>query len=241
MAFMVIPVLIIATTVVFLPESPRWLIANDRRDDAVDILAKLRGDLPYNDPALLAEIEQLEAVVQASKHPRNRIWNIAFGRYSGRLHLGRRAWMSFFTQQMLMWTGIMAIATYSGQLFVQAGFDAAKSAWMGGLVNTLCGVGGTLAAVSSCFLPEEKFEADILQMFVIDRIGRIRSMLTGFTCQAIVLFMCAAFLKVAKDTESTDTAKSISLGTASAVMLFLFLWTFTMVESPTATCTWINC
>lgn len=120
-AFMTVLVIIIACRVVFLPESPRWLIASNRRQEAVDILAKVRGDLKYNDPALMAEAEQLEAVVEASKHKRNHIWNIAFGRFSGCLHLGRRAWMSFFTQQMLMWSGIMAIATYSGQLFVQAG------------------------------------------------------------------------------------------------------------------------
>ncbi|GJN70047.1 hypothetical protein PLICBS_004099 [Purpureocillium lilacinum] len=157
LAFMTAPLILIGTTVVFLPESPRWLIANNRREEAVDVLAKVRGDLHHNDPALVAEVEQLEAVVAASHHKRNRIWNIAFGRYSGRLHLGRRAWMSFFTQQMLMWSGIMAITTYSGQLFHQAGFTASKSAWMSGFCNTLCGVFGTLAAT-----------------LVIDRFGRIK-------------------------------------------------------------------
>ncbi|OOQ83646.1 putative mfs monosaccharide protein [Penicillium brasilianum] len=209
LAFMTAPLILIATTVVFLPESPRWLIANNRREEAVEVLAKVRGDIHHNDPALVAEIEQLEAVVEASQHKRNRIWNIAFGRYSGRLHLGRRAWMSFFTQQMLMWSGIMAITTYSGQLFHQAGFTASKSAWMSGFCNTLCGVFGTLAAT-----------------LVIDRIGRIKSMLTGFSCQGVVLFMCAAFLKVSKDTD--DVSKAEKLGVASASMLFVFLWIFTM-------------
>ncbi|OKP09594.1 Sugar transporter STL1 [Penicillium subrubescens] len=209
LAFMTAPLILIATTVVFLPESPRWLIANNRREEAVEVLAKVRGDLHHNDPALVAEVEQLEAVVEASQHKRNRIWNIAFGRYSGRLHLGRRAWMSFFTQQMLMWSGIMAITTYSGQLFHQAGFTASKSAWMSGFCNTLCGVFGTLAAT-----------------LVIDRIGRIKSMLTGFSCQGVVLLMCAAFLKVSKDTD--DVSKAEKLGVASASMLFVFLWIFTM-------------
>jgi hypothetical protein len=140
--------------VAFLPESPRWLIANNRRDEAIDILAKVRGDVAHNDPALVKEMEELEAIVQASHHKRNRIWNIAFGRYSGRLHLGRRAWMGFFLMQMLMWSGIMAITTYSGNLFKVAGFSPDKSAWMSGFCNSLCGVGGTVAAVSlPCCLP----------------------------------------------------------------------------------------
>jgi hypothetical protein len=139
-------VLIVAVTVVFLPDSPRWLIANGRREESIEILAKVRGDLAHDSPILLAEIEQLEAVVEASTWKRNRIWNLAFGRYSGRLHLGRRVWMGFWLQQIQQWTGILAIATWAGTLFSLAGFDPYKSSWLAGLVNTT-GIFGTLAAV----------------------------------------------------------------------------------------------
>ena len=138
--------LIVALSVVFLPDSPRWLIANGRRDESIEVLAKVRGDLPYDSPILLAEIEQLEAVVEASNWKRNRLWNLAFGRYSGRLHLGRRVWMGFWLQQIQQWTGILAIATWAGTLFALAGFDEYKSSWLAGLVNTM-GIFGTLAAV----------------------------------------------------------------------------------------------
>lgn len=132
----------------FLPNSPRWLIANDRRTEAIEVLAKVRGDVSQDDPELLAEVEELEAVIEASKHSRNQIWDVAFDRHSGHLHLGRRAWMGFFLIQMLIWSGIMAITTYSGELFKQAGFSPAKSAWMGGFCNSVGGVIGTAAAVS---------------------------------------------------------------------------------------------
>lgn len=42
--------------------------------------------------------------------------------------------------------------------------------------------------------------------------------------------MCAAFLKVSKDTD--DVSKAEKLGVASATMLFVFLWIFTMVSHP---------
>ena len=112
------------------------------------MLAKIRGDVQPSDPTLVAELEELEAIVEKSRHSRNRVWNIAIGRHSGALHLGRRAWMGFFLMQMLMWSGIMAITTYSGELFKVAGFTASKSAWMGGFCNSLGGVVGTAAAVS---------------------------------------------------------------------------------------------
>lgn len=70
----------------------RWLIANHRRAEAIEILTKLRGDLSETDPNLIAEIEQLDAIVQDSRHKRNSYINIFLGgRYSGALHLGRRA------------------------------------------------------------------------------------------------------------------------------------------------------
>ena len=96
LAFMAIPVLIIALTVLLLLDPPRWLMSTDRREDAIEILAKVRGDLRHDDPVFLAEVEQLEA---------------AIGRHSENLHLGRRVWMGFALQLIQQWTGILAIAT----------------------------------------------------------------------------------------------------------------------------------
>lgn len=151
LAFMTVPSIIVLLTTGLLPESPRWLMANDREDEAIGVLAKVRGDLPRTDTALMNEIEQLRAIVVASQHKRNNFVNLVFGRYSGKLHLGRRVWMGFVLQQITCFTGILAIATYAGKLFSLAGFDAYKSSWLAGLVNTF-GIFGTAAAVSSVHL-----------------------------------------------------------------------------------------
>lgn len=136
LAFMCIPMLVVFFVVFLLPESPRWLIQNGRRGDAIEILSRLRGGLPHADANIVAELEQLEAVIESGKHSRNHLWNIATGRQSSTLHLGRRAWMGFALQLIQQWTGILAVATWAGQLFTLAGFDSYKSAWLGGLVNT---------------------------------------------------------------------------------------------------------
>lgn len=70
------------------------LIANCKRSKAIAILCRLGGDLSPEDPSLTAEVIQLDAIVQGSQHVRNDLLDIILaGRYSGKLHLRRRAIM----------------------------------------------------------------------------------------------------------------------------------------------------
>ena len=95
-----------------LTDNARWLIANHRRSEAIEILAKLRGDLSEQDSKIVSEVEQLDAIVESSQHKRNTYFNIfAGGRYSGSLHLGRRAAMGAALQTIQQWTGILAIVS----------------------------------------------------------------------------------------------------------------------------------
>lgn len=185
-----------------------WLIANDRRDQAVDILCKLRGDLTPDDALISEEVEQLDAIVESTHQKRNDLINIVLGgRYSGNLHLGRRAVMGFALQWIQQWTGILAIAAWAGTLFSMAGFDSYKSLWLAGLVNTF-GVPGTAAA-----------------SLVIDRMGRVRSLMVSFVTQGISLFLVAAFIKTSQDAAAAgNVSRSESLGTAAASFVFVYLW-----------------
>ena len=211
LGFMALPMLIVIFTVFLLPESPRWLMATQRREEAIEILGRIRGDLAPDDPKLLAEVEQLEAVVEASYHKRNDFINLALGgRYSGKLHLGRRVVMGLVLQQIQQWTGILAIATWAGTLFGLAGFSSYKANWLAGLVNTF-GIFGTAAS-----------------SLVIDRMGRIKSLLVSFAVQGVSLFLVAAFIKTSQDAAESDPARSTQLGTAAASFVFVFLWFFTM-------------
>ncbi|GJN71369.1 hypothetical protein PLICBS_005432 [Purpureocillium lilacinum] len=211
LGWMVIPLLIVDAALPFLPESPRWLIANNRREDAIDILCKLRGDLSPEDPLIKREVEEIDAMVEATHQRRNNLLNITLGgRYSGKMHLGRRALMGFALQWIQQWSGILAIVGWAGVLFKLAGFDSYKSLWLSGLVNTV-GVPGTAAAA-----------------LVIDRMGRVKSLLTSFIIQAVCLFLVAALIKTSEDAAATDPDLSSRLGTAAASFVFIYTWFFTM-------------
>ena len=173
----------------------------------MSILCKLRGDLSPNDPTIITEAEQLDAIVEATHHRRNNLLNITLGgRYSGKLHLGRRAVMGFALQWIQQWTGILAIVSWAGKLFSLAGFDPYKALWLAGLVNSL-GVPGTAAAA-----------------LVIDRMGRINSLLVSFVIQGVSLFLVAALIKTSEDHAVTDPDLSAKLGTGAASFVFVYLW-----------------
>lgn len=188
-------------------------MANHRRGDAIDILCKIRGDKDINDPAIAKEVELLEAVVEASHHKRNNYVNIFLGgRYSGKLHLGRRAVLGLALQQIQQWTGILVMVSWATKLFELSGFGTYKASWLSGLLNTT-GVIGTAAAA-----------------LVIDRLGRRWSLQISFIIQGISLFLVAALLKTSQDRAVSNPGLSQTLGTAGSSFTFTFVFFFCMVR-----------
>ncbi|KAK6382976.1 hypothetical protein LTS17_003646 [Exophiala oligosperma] len=211
LGFMCIPMLIVTVAIPFVPESPRWLMAQRRTKEAIDILCKIRGDKDASDPDIVREVELINAVVEASYHKRNNYVNIALGgRYSGKLHLGRRAVLGFALQQIQQWTGILVMVSWATKLFELASFDSYKASWMSGLLNTF-GVIGTAAAA-----------------LVIDRIGRRMCLQISFLIQGVSLFLVAALIKTSQDRVTSDPSESQALGTAASSFTFTFVFFFTM-------------
>lgn len=186
-------------------------MAHHRKTDAIDILCKIRGDKDVNDPDILREIELLEAVVEASYHKRNNYLNIALGgRFSGTLHLGRRAVLGLALQQIQQWTGILVMVSWAAKLFELASFNPYKASWMSGLLNTF-GVIGTAAAA-----------------LVIDRLGRRLSLQISFAIQGVSLFLVAALIKTSQDRVVSNPAQSQTLGLAASAFTFTFVFFFCM-------------
>ncbi len=144
-----IPSFILFISMLFLPESPRWLIANRRKERALKILQKIRR------PGA-AELE-LHEIIADLKTANKARWRDLFTK-TLLLPLSLAIFVAIFNQL----TAINGFLQYAPDVFNQAGIKSANSAMLGtvglGTINLL----GTLLA-----------------MYLIDKVGRRKLVITG--------------------------------------------------------------
>jgi len=109
--------IILVVGLIFLPETPRYLIKTDRYDDAAKALGKLRR-LPIDHPAVLEELNEVQA---------NHLYEMSLGKstyvdcFKGTL--GKRLITGCLLQSLQQLTGVNFIFYYGTQYFQRAGFD----------------------------------------------------------------------------------------------------------------------
>lgn len=65
---------IVMSLILFFPETPRWLIMKDRRDEAVAILAKYHGDGNPDAPIVTLQIREIVEDMAATRDDGNPWW-----------------------------------------------------------------------------------------------------------------------------------------------------------------------
>ncbi|TPX18717.1 uncharacterized protein E0L32_002574 [Thyridium curvatum] len=159
-------------------ESPRYLIKNGQHEKAVETMARLRH-LPADDPYVTHEIaaihmshqEELEATKGAGA------WGILKEAFTVPSNL-YRIYLTIFAQVMSQWSGAGSITVYAPDLFSLLGIKGTETSL---LVTGVFGIVKLIAAV-------------ICALFLVDVIGRKRSLLAGITLQAISMIYIAGFL-----------------------------------------------
>ncbi|CEK10561.1 sugar porter family MFS transporter [Legionella hackeliae] len=159
-----VPALILVLGIFFLPESPRWLISAGKKDEAAKALKRLRNDQSIHNE--LAEIQTTLA-----KEPQGSSWKTLFKRpLLSVLLLG----MTLFCLQQL--SGINVIIYFAPEIFKNLGFTNTVGqilATMGiGLVNLL---------------------VTIIAMVYVDKVGRRKLLLIGFTGACVSLAALSLF------------------------------------------------
>ena len=122
----VLPALLFLLLLFFVPESPRWLIARDRKGEALDILKKVNGEEAA--PVVYNEI------ADAVQHETGTLKELFKPGLRMAMLVG--AFLALFCQI----TGINAIIYYAPEIFKSAGFGAEsafKQTVIIGVINTL--------------------------------------------------------------------------------------------------------
>ncbi|KAL3457208.1 putative MFS sugar transporter [Aspergillus heterothallicus] len=106
------PALVQVSTVMFLPESPRYLISKDRTDEAVAILTKYHAEGDRDSVIVRAEIAQIERTIKIEREESKQTWGDMF-RTAG---MRRRLFISGFLGLFTQWSGNTLISYYLSDL-----------------------------------------------------------------------------------------------------------------------------
>jgi len=155
----VIPALIMFVGMLFLPETPRWLISKSYEDKCREVLEKVE------EPQLVEEvISKMKADLETDR--KNKVdWRLIFKKWL-RVPLIIAIGIMFVQQ----FTGINTIIYYSPKIFLMAGFaDAQAAVW----------ASVSVGVVNVAFT--------ILSLFMIDRLGRRKLYFIGLSGMVIAL------------------------------------------------------
>eukprot|EP00833_Pecoramyces_ruminatium_P002349 jgi/Orpsp1_1/1176381/evm.model.c7180000057377.3 len=153
----VIPGIILASLMYFLPSSPRWLCSENHDEEALKTLAKL-NETTTSDILVQEELKAIQnsvAVVRAanSVYGPKELFN-AVNR--------RRSFITFFMQLFQQWTGINTILYYQSQLYNGIGFSKVMSTVVLPIINNSI-----------------HFVSSVIGMLSVQRIGRKPLLVVG--------------------------------------------------------------
>lgn len=169
LAFQIVFSLIISSTILSLPESPRWLVMQGRDDDAMSVLEAL-NDTPRENPLMVAEFAQVKRTVEEmSKGSYRSLFEMTDYREFHRVCL---AYVNQMFQQI---SGINLITYYAPTLYSQIGLPGKN------ISKLMAACNGT-----------EYLMASFLPIFIIEKAGRRPLMLIGAAGMAVSMAILAA-------------------------------------------------
>ncbi|ODV77260.1 general substrate transporter [Suhomyces tanzawaensis NRRL Y-17324] len=202
-AVQIVFALVLFIGIIQLPESPRWLVAHDRKPEAMEILSHL-NDCDVNDDIVYAEVTVISDAIASFKRAQLGFKDLFSGgksQHFQRMLIGSSA--QFFQQ----FTGCNAAIYYSTVLFENTiGLERRLSLILGGVFATIY----ALSTIPSFFL--------------IDTLGRRNLFLIGATGQALSFTITFACLI----DDTTQNAKGAAVG----IFLFIVFFAFTILPLP---------
>ncbi|KAJ5491229.1 hypothetical protein N7539_002796 [Penicillium diatomitis] len=195
---------------VFLKESARWLMKQDRREEAIRSLAYIRNAAPDSEE-VQAEIAEIHAAIEEETAMTEGVtWKECLQKSNRYRFLV--AFCLMFCQQF---SGTNSIGYYAPQIFQSIGISSSNSS----LFAT--GIYGTVKVVAT----------GIFLIIGIDRWGRKNSLMGGAAWMAAMMFIIGAVLAThPPDPKATAVSKA---STAMVAMIYLYVIGYSFSWGPT--------
>ena len=199
---------VILFSTLFAVESPRHYVRVGKRDKALQTMAKLRNMAP-TDPYVIGEIAAIEVSFNEEKEATH---SLGFkGMLAEIFTIRRNSYRLFLTnlaQLMACWSGGSAITVYAPDLFAIVGVEGEEASL---LATAVFGIVKFVASLVCAF-------------FLIDALGRKRSLVIGITLQTIAFFYVAIFLNlvpIAEDENYVPTPSEKKASTGAIAMIYI--------------------
>ncbi|OLN94101.1 Sugar transporter STL1-like protein 8 [Colletotrichum chlorophyti] len=200
----VVPALIFGAGLPWMPETPRWLVENGRKDQARSVLHWLREG-SFDDDQVVREFGAIVNNV-TEYHQSSRNWLSLFTQRA----LFARLWRAVLLQFMAQLCGATAIKYYLVMLLSSLGLRPRQALLAGGIEMTM------------------KIGFTVIEMFIIDRFGRRNCLAAGCLVMALSLLINGA-LPIAYPNNISRAADVICVA-----FVFVYALGFSLGFGPTA-------
>lgn len=195
----------------FLKESPRWLMKQGRREEAVHSLAYIRNE-PEDNEDVQKEIAEIYAAIEEEKAATEGVtWKECLQK-SNRF----RFFLAFAIMLWQQFSGTNSIGYYAPQIFESVGVSQTNSS----LFAT--GIYGTVKVVATA----------IFLLIGIDRWGRKNSLLGGSAWMASMMFIIGAVLATHPPKTNSNTVSQASIAMVAMIYLYVIGYSFSWGPTP---------
>ncbi|KAH8656888.1 general substrate transporter [Ilyonectria robusta] len=217
----VVPAVIWGLGSIFTPETPRFLLMKGNRSEALATLVRFR-QLPEDHPYVQAEFQGIESQL-------NHEIELVSG--SSTLDLiketfvdlsNRRRFMLIFACHVFgQWSGANAITQYSPTIFGYLGIQGTETRFL----------------ATGCYAIVKFLSVLIFAIFVVDFVGRRRSLMTGISLQIVTLAYIGGYLGVTngwspEKVEGSVSALAASRAAIAAIYLHAIAWSIGWFSIP---------
>jgi len=232
MCIQILPALILAGGILFMPQSPRWLMDQGRDAESLAVIANLRRQAPESD---LVQLEYLELKAQKlfeDRMSRHYFPNIQDDSAGSRFKLGLAQYKSLFSNRSNMrrtmvavlvmlfqqWTGVNFILYYAPFIFQSIGLT-----------------GSSISLLASGVVGVAMFLATIPAVLYLDTWGRKPVLISGAIIMGICHFVVAGIIGQFNDQWGNNPSSSATAaGWVACVFIWLFAVAFGYSWGPTA-------